>query len=227
MRVNEIFLSIQGEGLHTGEPTVFLRLQGCNLRCDWCDTAYAQGPEGGEHMTVEAVASRIKELRAQWVCITGGEPLIQVEELSDLVFQLSRDGHCIEIETNGTIPLPYWGPRLVHSWVIDYKLPSSGMNGKHRVNWNILCPQDQVKFVVADPEDLRAIGPAVKTFSGRSSSPRLLVSPVVPNSPDSLVPDVLYHNRAWLQEVAQFCVDERMRFSLQVHKVIWGNKKGV
>ncbi len=102
LKVNEIFASIQGEGLRQGEPTIFVRLTGCNLRCDFCDTKYAW--EGGDDISVQQVIEQVKqqhkEFPADWVCITGGEPLLQ--DIRELSQKIKREDLKIQIETNGT-----------------------------------------------------------------------------------------------------------------------------
>ena len=102
MKVNEIFYSLQGEGRNAGVPMVFVRLAGCNLRCDFCDTKYAFA--AGEEMTVGEILSARGKYPSEWVCITGGEPFIQ--PLAELVTRLKMDGSLIQIETNGTIFQP-------------------------------------------------------------------------------------------------------------------------
>lgn len=247
MRVNEIFHSIQGEGILTGVPMVFIRLQGCNLRCSWCDTTYAQDGNGGELMTPVQVANTIKQLvsyNKRWLCITGGEPLLHTEELWELIHALKRTGiYNIEVETNGSFPPPHWFP-LVDSWVADIKCPSSGTCGVSKIDmWFSMRRKDQIKFVVGNEEDLDFVR---ETLKARLCVPHVLVSPVMPNFEDVykkfdirslrvdesiLVPDddllpILQHGQ-WLQRVAEFCKDVNARYSLQIHKVIWGNKKGV
>jgi 7-carboxy-7-deazaguanine synthase len=102
LKVNEIFASVQGEGLRQGEPTIFVRLTGCNLRCDFCDTKYAW--EGGDDISVQQVIEQVKqqhkEFPADWVCITGGEPLLQ--DIRELAQKIKREDLKIQIETNGT-----------------------------------------------------------------------------------------------------------------------------
>lgn len=227
MQVNNIFYSVQGEGVHAGVPTVFVRLQGCNLRCAWCDTVGAQDPEGGEAMTPVQIANNVKalaKLRRVWVCITGGEPLLQAG-LEELVGALKRvGGYQIEVETNGSIEPPKWF-RTVDSWVADIKCPSSGMSGASTYRgWFALRRVDQVKFVVADSQDLNFVRELVTCWS---CIPEVLISPVIPPSPDALIADVMYAQRGWLQEVAEFCKERGVRFSLQIHKLVWGNKDGV
>lgn len=221
MRVSEIFRSLQGEGIHAGTPTTFIRLQGCNLRCRWCDTAYAQDPNGGNDLTVSTIVEEVKRLSSDGlVCITGGEPLIHLD-FFELVNKLRYAGYRIHVETNGTIPISPKAHYSIHSWVVDYKLPSSGEDGKHVVDWRSLYVGDQVKFVALTIPDLDDIKRVVLDYRSRVSShslgPILLVSPVTQG----------YCNELWLQRVAEFCVGYDLRLSLQLHKIIWGNRKGV
>ncbi len=218
--ISEIFLSLQGEGLYAGEPTCFVRLQGCNLFvegrcCKWCDTAYAQGL-GGQEMEVEEIVSKVRALaplKRGWVCITGGEPLNQVGGLKTLVEELGNWEYRTEIETNGTLPKPYWY-RLVDSWSADIKCPSSGVESLVD-GWFGARREDQLKFVVGTKEDLEY---AKQLIENRARKPTVLVSPVADS--DGNV------SKEWLQVVWQFCIEERTRFSYQLHKLAFGNKKG-
>lgn len=243
MRVNEIFYSLSGEGVHAGIPTVFVRLTGCNLQCDYCDTKYAQG--GGKEMSITRVVKSVCGLRpksGRWVLITGGEPLQQPGEVFELVSYLKSLRSLIEVETNGSIDPPSWFGD-VDCWSVDVKCPSSGPSyGSFRERWlRRLRKQDQLKFVVGNEEDLDF----VKGFlNGTSLKPTVLVSPVMPSfdygkfgidrfkvgestvvSDKDLLP-ILQHG-IWLQEVAEFCKEQDVRMSLQLHKVIWGDKVGV
>jgi len=229
MRVNEIFYSIQGEGVLAGVPTVFIRLQGCNLlpNCSYCDTEYAQDPRGGEERSIPDTIWRVKGLQPyqdRWICITGGEPLMH-NDLRVLIKALKNNGYKIEIETNGSFAPPLWFS-LVDSWVADIKCPSSGVCGTSLVNsWFDLRRQDQIKFVVSNAEDLDFVR---ETLKHRLCIPTVLVSPVagiLVNKKQGSIEE--YWNREWLQEVAEFCKEVNARFNLQVHKVVWGNKKGV
>jgi 7-carboxy-7-deazaguanine synthase len=151
MKVFEIFPSIQGEGPYQGIPTAFIRLSGCNLRCRWCDTSKTQDGSTGEEMTVDEVFGQVKRLGFSHICITGGEPLIQQDELLSLLKELHEDGYIVGIETNGTIdPVPV----MEYSSVcMDVKCPSSGE--KSFIPFvKKLRPSDCVKFVVDGKEDL-------------------------------------------------------------------------
>ena len=153
MRICEIFTSIQGEGKWVGIPQVFVRLSGCNLRCRWCDTPSALEYESGKEMSVSEVVEQVeregKELKS--VCITGGEPLLQLEEVKELVKQLRLKGYSILLETNGTI-----GDKKLFSEVecvsMDIKTPSSGEKSDLTL-LSLLSTKDQVKLVIEDEKD--------------------------------------------------------------------------
>ena len=229
MRVNEVFLSLQGEGVNVGVPTAFVRLQGCNLCCSWCDTKHAQDPDGGELMTPTQVANTVWKMtsyRGRWVCITGGEPFFHLAELRELIEALRRlNSYLIEVETNGSFGPPKWFS-LVDSWVADIKCPSSGVCGTSKVDrWFDMRRKDQVKFVVANVEDLDFVR---QTLKSRRCIPTVLVSPaagVLVDKKQGTTEE--YWNREWLQEVWRFCVEMNVRFSLQMHKAVFGNRKGV
>ncbi len=219
MRISEIFYSLQGEGLYQGEPTVFIRLQGCNLHCSWCDTAYAQDVNGGYEATVDEVVEQVESYqRGGWVCITGGEPLRQEDEVSKLAAQLWGLDYMIEIETNGFYPLPYWHSRI-HSWALDVKCPSSKNLPLLPIlkTWEELTSSNlQVKFVVQDIKDLAYVllMQKKKLFNHK----RYIVSPVFTKGE---------LNGKWGQDVAQFCIENNCRLSLQYHKILWGDTIGV
>ena len=158
VKINEIFYSIQGEGIHQGIPMVFVRFQGCNLipRCRHCDTPSALSGRGGKEMEVKDILDEIGRLSPYyriWVCITGGESLWQLDGLEDLVRRLKMGGYQITIETNGTFRPPRWYG-LVDSWNADIKCPSSGVYGVSSLEWFKTRFQDQIKFVVGTKEDL-------------------------------------------------------------------------
>lgn len=228
IKISEVFFSIQGEGIHCGIPMVFIRFQGCNLLsgCNWCDTKYARG-DGGTLTTVGEVVSEVSRLQPYhkgWVCITGGEPLFQREALEGLVRELREGKYRTEIETNGTLEKPPWYT-LVDSWVADIKTPDSGIpeaEPEILQQWVFNRPWDQIKLVVATDEDLEYARGIVKRFPDRQTV--ALISPVMPSEPinGAFLPD-----HPWLEEVAEFCKEYRVRLSLQLHKIIWGNRKGV
>ncbi|MCX6695769.1 MAG: 7-carboxy-7-deazaguanine synthase QueE [Candidatus Altiarchaeota archaeon] len=151
MKVVEIFASIQGEGKHIGKPTVFVRLSGCNLECSWCDTKYAR--EGGKEMTVGEVVGEVKKHRINNVCITGGEPMLQLAELRQLVEKLGRLKYHTVLETNGTLYDKFVFDK-VDCVSFDVKPPSSGEESDIRL-LKKLMQKDQVKIVVSDEKDFK------------------------------------------------------------------------
>lgn len=148
MRISEIFLSLQGEGIYQGKASIFIRLAGCNLACTWCDTRYAC--ESGEEMTTEQVLERVSAEDCSLVCITGGEPLLQQEHLLPLLEALGERGYITGIETNGTIDFGLSGEYA--SICMDVKCPSSGEESDLSLLDKIRIT-DSVKFVVKDSED--------------------------------------------------------------------------
>ena len=150
MKVVEIFRSIQGEGRSQGYPSIFLRLAGCNLDCAWCDTRYAR--EGGTDMSCNKIIRMISAYPGKRLCITGGEPLLQHDQLLPLLGGLHEKGYQIEIETNGTIDFRPFQPFT--SICMDVKCPSSGersdLSFLRQISGN-----DSIKFVVADRDDCR------------------------------------------------------------------------
>ncbi|HQC34143.1 MAG TPA: radical SAM protein, partial [Methanoculleus sp.] len=148
MIVSEIFRSLQGEGRNQGRPCTFIRLAGCNLRCAWCDTSYAW--EGGMRMSVAEVLDRVWLLNGKQICITGGEPLLQRDEVAGLLEKFDRHGYTVEIETNGT--QDFRDMQAFASICMDVKCPSSGEQSDLSL-LPFIGRRDCVKFVVADEDD--------------------------------------------------------------------------
>jgi len=187
-----------------------------------CDSQYAW--EGGEELSINEVVVRVRSFRkVGWVMITGGEPLMQLDALheANLVAQLRYREYKVEIETNGSIDPPKDWFKLVDSWVVDVKCPSSGPSyGSFRRRWlTKLRKQDSLKFVVGTQEDLDF----VRGFlNGAKLRPTILISPIAEvGSP------LGNWNHEWLQEVAEFCKQTGTRMSLQLHKIVYGDKRGV
>ena len=150
LKVNEIFLSIQGESKWTGFPTVFLRLTGCNLRCSYCDTKYAY--EEGTLMTKEDIMNEICKYSINRVCITGGEPLLY--ELKELL-NMMKDFY-VTVETNGSVLIDKSIFSKKHSVVMDLKTPSSKCSDKNcYINLDFLDENDELKFVIEDFNDYK------------------------------------------------------------------------
>lgn len=151
LKVSEVFLSLQGEGGHMGEPFVFVRLAGCSLGCRWCDTVYAR--QGGHPLPVRDILRQVRRFRpVRKVLVTGGEPLEQGEAALELLRRLAEEGYEPSLETNGVEPLERV-PRTVRI-VMDVKTPSSGVARRNRTE-NLRCLKrgDEVKFVIADRRD--------------------------------------------------------------------------
>ncbi|HVN66110.1 MAG TPA: radical SAM protein [Methanomicrobiales archaeon] len=199
MRISEIFRSIQGEGRSQGLITTFVRLAGCNLDCRWCDTPYAKS--GGKEVPVEDVLRAVEFLPCRRVCITGGEPLLQMEEVARLAERLHGAGYRVEIETNGTID---FSPLLPHAAVcMDAKCPSSGEESDLSLLSRI-GPGDSVKFVVGDAGDLAY---ARQAMTAHPIQGEYLVSPVYGSDVGPLARLVLDWNLP-------------ARFQVQLHKIL-------
>ncbi|MFH0862332.1 MAG: GTP cyclohydrolase, FolE2/MptA family [Candidatus Altiarchaeota archaeon] len=182
MKVAEIFASIQGEGRHIGKPTAFIRLTGCNLDCTWCDTKYAR--TGGKQLTVAEIVKAVRKLGLKSVCVTGGEPMLQLRELRQLLKHLRSAGCETVLETNGTIydKEAFQAAGCVSA---DMKPPSSGEKSDERI-LSKLSEKDQVKVVVADDRDLAYAKRIVK-----KSKAELIIQPVDGKEMRKLAQDVL------------------------------------
>src|SRR5271165_553717 len=149
LRINEIFHSLQGEADASGFRTVFVRLTGCPLRCQYCDTAYAF--HAGNWMSIDAILDKVGEYGAAHVCVTGGEPLAQ-PRCRTLLARLCEAGYEVSLETSGALDIDGIDARV--SRVVDVKTPGSGESAKNRTeNYLLLSPRDQVKFVICSRED--------------------------------------------------------------------------
>jgi 7-carboxy-7-deazaguanine synthase len=199
MKVAEIFRSIQGEGSHQGYPCTFIRLAGCNLACSWCDTPHAR--TGGAEMTLGEIARRVGEIPGHYICITGGEPLLQGDQLLPLLKYLQEQGYIIDIETNGTVDFSQFQPYA--SICMDVKCPSSGAASDHSLLCNI-SENDAVKFVVADREDCAY---ATAVLRDHPVKGEIFFSPVFGSD---------------YRQIADFIVtrDLWIRLQFQLHKII-------
>ncbi len=209
MKVKELFRSLQGEGVLIGTPTVFVRTVGCNLDCDWCDTEYAK--EGGEEMSVEQIVEEVEEFDARFVCLTGGEPLLQKDAIK-LINKLVEKCYHVTVETNGSMPLediPCTENVLIS---MDIKCPSSGMEDKMMFsNIELLSPADQLKFIVADKKDLLYAEKTIREYGPKCN---IIFTPV---------------GGLELKPVAEFVLKKNLnaRVLPQLHKLIWGDAQGV
>ncbi len=207
MMISETFRSIQGEGKRIGALTFFIRSVGCNLNCSWCDTRYAM--EGGNEMSVDEICDLVKD--DDEICFTGGEPMLQKDAL-ELIDRLSSQGKTVVIETNGSIDLSDVPDRENIIISMDIKCPSSGMQDRMRFeNIGLLKPKDQLKFVVSDENDLNY---AISIYDRYSPACEVIFSPV---------------GGMDIEPLAEEIIERRLKVRIlpQLHKIIWGNKKGV
>jgi 7-carboxy-7-deazaguanine synthase len=204
MRVTEIFFSLQGEGTRAGRPCVFVRFTGCDLRCGYCDTAYAF--HGGREMTRGEILAEIARYPARFVCLTGGEPMLQ-RELPELVRELVARGHEVAIETHGQRPLDALPLEAIR--IVDVKTPGSGEETRDFSYLDRLQPHDEVKFVVCSEADYRWSVEVVRRHRLEART-HVLLSPV--------------WGQVEPRELARWMLEDGLdaRLSLQIHKVIWG-----
>lgn len=217
----EKFLSVDGEGPSSGELATFIRFQGCNLRCSWCDTVYSWGKENiNERLSVQEIYDYIKKNKADNVTLTGGEPLIQ-ENIEELLAVLNDDKDLnVHIETNGSIDIEPFKNKYTNgniSYIVDYKLPQSGMIDRMNYN-NLKCvdENDVYKFVIADMEDLEKSYEIISSYN-LAEKCRVYLSPVT--------------GSIEMSEIVEFMKEKNMnkvRLQVQLHKIIWDkNTRGV
>ncbi len=215
LNISEIFYSIQGEGTRAGLPYVFIRLQGCKLRCKWCDTPYALKLKGeGELMTIDKIISVIKSYQCNFIQITGGEPLHQ-ENVCQLMKMLCTRKYTVVLETSGAVDISMVDKRVIK--IMDLKCPGSDMVKLNKFeNLNYITKKDEIKFVIADKSDFDwAIG-IIEKFELFNITKNLLFSPAF----NIVEPETL---ATWLLES-----EKPVRLQLQIHKYIWEpNKRGV
>jgi 7-carboxy-7-deazaguanine synthase len=209
LRLTEIFLSVQGEARDVGWPTVFVRLTGCPLRCQYCDTAYAF--HGGQWWDIDAILAEVARHGVRHVCVTGGEPLAQKRCLA-LLEKLCDAGYSVSLETSGALDIAAVDPRV--SRVVDLKTPGSMEQQRNRLeNLPLLTARDQVKFVVCSRADYEwARGMLAE--HGIAQRCEVLFSP----SFDEVAP----------RELAEWILEDRLpvRFQMQLHKQLWGDAQG-
>jgi len=206
MLVNEVFLSIQGESTYAGMPCVFIRLSGCNLDCNWCDTEYAKKHDDGKRMTINEAIAEIGKFKATIAEITGGEPLLQ-PEAKELAASLVGAGYTVLIETNGSVVLDGLPEEVVK--IVDVKCPGSG-HGESFLMENLayISPNDELKFVLSDNKDYEFAKQFVEQeVKGLTSN--ILFAPVKP--------------RLEPAELASWILRDgiRVRLQPQLHSYIW------
>ena len=209
LRITEIFHSLQGEADTAGWPTVFVRLTGCPLRCQYCDTAYAF--HGGEWWEPEAIVARVREFGTPFVCVTGGEPLAQ-KGCTRLLTMLCDAGLRVSLETSGAMPLASVDARV--SKVVDVKTPGSGEERRNRYEQLArLCSRDLVKFVICGRGDY-------EWSRGKLRELTLPAGCTVLFSPS--------HEQLAARKLADWILEDRLpvRLQIQLHKYLWGNVPG-
>jgi 7-carboxy-7-deazaguanine synthase len=209
LRINEIFHSLQGEADAVGFPTVFVRLTGCPLRCQYCDTEYAF--HAGEWLELEAILEKVHGFGAQYVCVTGGEPLAQPNCLK-LLTRLCDAGFKVSLETSGAMDIAPVDARVAR--VVDVKTPGSREAERNRIeNFGLLTQHDQLKFVICSREDFDWS----KAFLREHALPgrcQILFSPSYTQVPATVLADWILADRL------------PVRFQLQLHKILWGDVPG-
>lgn len=217
--VAETFVSINGEGVRAGQLAVFVRFCGCNLRCSFCDTQWANGPQAPHHkMSAQDIVSYIRQTGVHNVTLTGGEPLLR-DGMTELLALLAQDDErYIEIETNGSVDLsPFVGISPSITFTMDYKLAGSGMERYMCTdNFALLRANDTVKFVVSDQADLERAHAIIEQYA-LTERCHVYLSPVFGRiEPADIV--------AYMQAHTMNAVN----MQLQMHKFIWDpDKRGV
>ena len=207
LNITEIFYSLQGEAKEVGIPTVFVRLTGCPLRCNYCDTAYAF--KGNNPLSIQHILDEVAQYNAQYVCVTGGEPMAQSNCLK-LLDSLIDSGYKVSMETSGSIDITPVNSKV--SIVMDIKTPSSTEEHQNRYeNLPILKSKDQLKFVIASRSDFDWCNEILDNHEVESE---ILFSPVY----ESLKP----------VELAEWILEKKLnvRLQVQLHKLLWGDQKG-
>lgn len=209
LRISEIFHSLQGESVTVGLPTVFIRLTGCPLRCQYCDTAYAFS--GGNMMSIDSIIEQIASFECQYVCVTGGEPLAQ-QDCMYLLERLCKAGYSVSLETSGARDIANVDQQVMI--VMDLKTPDSNECDKNKWS-NILHlkQNDQIKFVLCSREDYQWAKQMI-TEHQLTERAHILFSPSFGQ---------LNHT-----QLADWIVQDRLpvRFQLQLHKILWNDAPG-
>ena len=205
LTINEIFYSIQGESTYAGRPCVFVRLTACDLRCTWCDTAYAF--HEGRKRSLDEVLAEVDGYECPLVEVTGGEPLLQ-EEVYPLMHGLLDRGRTVLLETGGHRSTERVPEQVIT--ILDVKCPGSGE--AHRNDWSNLArlrPRDEVKFVIKDRVDYEYAREVIQRHDLEGRAAAILFSPV--------------HGMLDPKRLSEWVLADRLpvRVQLQVHKYIW------
>lgn len=209
LRISEIFYSLQGESKTVGLPTVFIRLTGCPLRCQYCDTSYAFS--GGETQSIASIIAEVSNYNTRYITVTGGEPLAQPACL-ELLKQLADKGYSVSLETSGAIDISAVDARI--SKVMDLKTPASAEEQRNLyANLQYMEAKDQLKFVICNAEDY-AWSKAKMTEYQLAEKCEILFSPTMGQQDAT--------------ELAEWILQDQLpvRFQVQLHKFLWGNVAG-
>ncbi len=231
MLISEIFYSLQGEGVLTGVPSVFVRTSGCNLRCRWCDTPYASWKPEGKEMGVEEIVGAVGEWPvARHVVLTGGEPMV-ARGIHELAAALREGGYHITIETAGTVPpagiacdLASLSPKLAHSVPLEGEAEAGWIRRHEEARWrpDVLRAwhghsECQWKFVIAAREDLEEMRALMEETCCEVRPWEILLMP------EGREPGELAERSAWLSDV---CKESGHRFCQRLHVALYGNRRG-
>lgn len=209
LRITEIFFSIQGESSFIGLPTVFIRLTGCPLRCQYCDTAYAFS--GGSLLTISQIIEQSAHYDTQYITVTGGEPLAQ-ENTPALLDELLKQGYHVSIETSGALDISTLNARVTK--IMDLKTPASGEENKNLYsNIEFLNQTDEVKFVICNDDDYHWSKQIIKQYQ-LTDRCNVLFSPSSNEYPATELADRILADQL------------PVRFQMQLHKILWNDAQG-
>jgi len=209
LKITEIFFSLQGEALTVGIPTTFVRLTGCPLRCQYCDTAYAF--TGGEWMGLDDIFERVAANKTRYVTVTGGEPLAQ-KPCIELLTMLCDAGYTVSLETSGAIDVSAVDSRVVK--VMDIKTPGSGEEKRNCLeNISHISARDQVKFVICDEQDYEWSRELLQRHNLNERC-EVLFSPS--------------YEQLTATDLAEWILRDGLpvRMQMQLHKLLWGDQPG-
>jgi len=210
LKINEIFFSLQGESSLIGVPTIFIRLTGCPMRCTYCDTAYSF--HDGRNMSINEILKEISKYKTKYVTVTGGEPLAQ-KLCWELLSKLSDNGYNVSLETGGAISIKGIDERT--KIILDVKTPDSGEHLKNdKRNFMLINKKDEIKFVILSREDYVWAKKFIEKENLIDKAP-IIFSPV--------------YKKLSYENLSQWILEDSLavRFQVQLHKIIWGEKAGV
>lgn len=206
--LDDIFVSIQGESTDAGLPCVFVRLFGCNVKCSYCDQP--QMACNRKRVSVENLVNMVRKYKIPYVCITGGEPLIQ-EDVYPVIYELLNENYKVSIETNGCVPIEPCGYLRSYKYIMDVKCPSSGVSHKNVLsNLANLLAHDEVKFVIANEEDYKYAKRVLRSYP---TIAKVLFSPMFDEKGNPMIG----------QQLVDWLIKDRFyyaRVQIQMHKCL-------